>query len=816
MNIEEAVTLAKSGKAVLFTGAGFSYGAQNSVEKLDHKVPIADAFSRYLGQIAEATQTYPLNTMAQYFKKKKGDHKLVEELLGCFSVTSVSDSHREIASIPWRRVYTTNYDNCFEKAASEKGHVWTPLTTSHGVSASKQRVVHINGHIFSLDINNLENQIKLTHSSYSIDSFEKSQWSQQLRQDFDSAKAVVFVGYSMADLDVSRVLRNVDALKKKTIFIVGPNDDDISTSFLSDFGEVYKIGVDGFSSICASVDVAPEAEEHEYTWLRRYQEAPKITKPNDTACFNLLTKGILLDGHLDWSISNYGAVDNNYAVRRPEVNFILDQIESGRTWFLIHSDMGNGKSIFKSQMSIALNQLNYKVFWDTEVEINKQGDIRRLALEDGKIAVFLDETSNRFETIDGLLQLNLPNILVFVSTRSTLYELGEKLYEEYMPSNYLALDLNKIGKPEANDFARILDNLGLWGSLEQRRNLSSHSERAQFISQECGGSISKLIMTLFEESELGSRFVSEAKKFLLDRSDTARIVTLSFLLNIIGHSPTFDLLSKITDLDVWNVSRKKEFLSAREFVSVERNQISTRSSVLSSYLLKEAFEPSELIWHIREIVVKLGQIKRDSTMHHVFTELQRFPMIERVIKGRNSRLAIIAYFETVKDDVSFCKQSPDFWMHYAMARMTYEEWPMSEAHFKQARKLAIESNNEKAKRDIENHFAKFLIASRTKSSEYSDYYMAFKQAHEVLIQQMNKDTNKFFPYRQAGEYVEFISARKKDLNESEIVSFINACKQVQSAIANITGSLKGSPIVGSCGEKMARAIEIAKSSSHAV
>ena len=197
-------------------------------------------------------------------------------------------------------------------------------------------------------------------------------------------------------------------------------------------------------------------------------------------------------------------------------------------------------------------------------------------------------------------------------------------------------------------------------------------------------------------------------------------------------------------------------------------------------------------------------------MHHIFTELQRFPFVERIVKGQNKRLAIIAYYEGLKEDVSFFKQSPDFWMHYAIARMTYEEWPMSEAHFKQAKKLANESNNEKAKRDISNHYSKFLIASRTKSNTYDDYFEAFRQAHDILIQQMNKDSNKYFPYRQAGEYVEFILARKSKLNSTEISAFVNACRQVQSAIANIKGDLKGNRIVLNCNEKMERAIEIAK------
>ena len=292
-------------------------------------VPDADEFSKYLGALAGAPQVYPLNTMAHYFQKAKGEHMLVEELLNCFTVTSVSASHREIASVPWRRVYTTNYDNCFERAASEVKRIWTPISTDVGVSAALNRVVHINGHIFNLEIGNLDSQIKLTHSSYSIDNFQDSQWSQQLRQDFDAAKAVVFIGYSLADLDVSRILRNLGELRNKTVFIVSPNDDAVSNSLLEDYGRVFSLGIDRFAELCSIVEPVKNGGAHEYTWLRKYIEPQEYIKPRDKDCFNLLTKGILKDEHLGWSLSNDGDPENNYAVKRDHINFLLKQISDG-------------------------------------------------------------------------------------------------------------------------------------------------------------------------------------------------------------------------------------------------------------------------------------------------------------------------------------------------------------------------------------------------------------------------------------------------------------------------------------------------------
>jgi len=111
--------------------------------------------------------------------------------------------------------------------------------------------------------------------------------------------------------------------------------------------------------------------------------------------------------------------------------------------------------------------------------------------------------------------------------------------------------------------------------------------------------------------------------------------------------------------------------------------------------------------------------------------------------------------------------------------------------------------------EINNHYAKLLLESRTKSGDYNDYSDAFAVAHDILIKQMNKGTNKHFPYRQAKKYVDFISFRHKDMTVNQINVFIQCCRQVISAIDNLDGAISRASEVNECKESMRRAIEIA-------
>ena len=166
MDISEGVIHALRGHSVLFTGAGFTYGATNSLPEPANHVPDASTFSRHLARNVGTTKDYDLPIISQYFVSRKGGHGLITELLNSFSITSVAEHHLDIAKVPWRRVYTTNYDNCFEFAALQTGSTWTAVTLDSLPSANPKICVRINGHISHLTIDSLATQIRLTAAHF--------------------------------------------------------------------------------------------------------------------------------------------------------------------------------------------------------------------------------------------------------------------------------------------------------------------------------------------------------------------------------------------------------------------------------------------------------------------------------------------------------------------------------------------------------------------------------------------------------------------------------------------------------------------------
>jgi tetratricopeptide (TPR) repeat protein len=803
MDLEQAILNCLRGDGILFTGAGFSFGAQNGNPQLGNTVPDARAFSAHLSKVLNVDQVYDLPIITQHFISKRAEYALLNEITSAFTTTEVQQYHIDIAKIPWRRVYTTNYDNVFELAALQSDLKYSSVTLNTKPSAAKSLCVHINGHINNLSLENLSSQIKLTHSSYSSEDFAKSFWAQQLRQDMANAKSIVFIGYSMADMDIARILFTSPELKQRTFFIVAPNADEITTSLLHEYGTVEPIGVEQFSRIAAEIEVPKKIDiDYNYSWLNEYKDVEQPEKPSIEECIDLLMLGVIEQRNVVWSL---GESDTNGYIRREEISDIMRELKNGRSWFLLHSHLGNGKTVLKHQLSHILSKDGYTVYWDSDFELNRTSDLFELSKTKNKVALFIDESSDRFNVIDGLLGLNNSNIKIFISVRTTLFELGESRYDEFLPVDYIPIDLNKLQKENIHNFMLVLNKNGLWGD---RASLSPE-EKESFLITNCGGSISRAILAIFESSEIGRRIALIANDAISNDEQVKDVVILILLLNYLNNPPSISLLSEILGFDVYFLVKSERFQKASEFIRLRNGKVKARSSILAQFVLNKCVKSEVLIEIFERTVRNLASKRRDGAMYTVFIELQRFARLEQTLSASNKLDLMYAYYQSLAE-LKVMDRSALFWLQFAMCTLSQGKFKESDRMFKQAKSLA--KNNEKETTDVNNHYARLLLDSRTESSEYEDYFDAFHTAHRILLDQINKNTNKHFPFRQAIKYVDFISHRKSELTSGEISRFTNSCKQILNSIQNLDGSILQKNDVKKCENAMNRAIEIASKS----
>ncbi|MBD8701625.1 hypothetical protein IFT54_17550 [Sphingomonas sp. CFBP 13714] len=94
--------------SVLFLGSGFSADATNIArEKLPAGQPLLERLAEAIGQ---SPRDHDLKSAADAFSHRF-DVSLYDILYNTFTVSSVLDYQKYILSLPWARIYTTNYDD---------------------------------------------------------------------------------------------------------------------------------------------------------------------------------------------------------------------------------------------------------------------------------------------------------------------------------------------------------------------------------------------------------------------------------------------------------------------------------------------------------------------------------------------------------------------------------------------------------------------------------------------------------------------------------------------------------------------------------
>lgn len=245
-----------SGGAVVFFGAGFSAGAIGFDGELPLGNQLRDKLGEFCGFERKYYETKDLKDVAEYCLKKQDCQKIVEKLKDIFAVKQSKDEQKVVVGWPWKSIYTTNYDDLVCYAGKQVGKNIDILTLESMLpSESRNFCLHISGCVDRLEPKHLDNSFKLSRSSYvNSDVFaNSSKWKDKFMDDLQYSALVVFIGYSLADMPIERILlAKTESMRKKTIFVVADpknyDDDPIGDNKFEGYGKLLKIGMESFAN----------------------------------------------------------------------------------------------------------------------------------------------------------------------------------------------------------------------------------------------------------------------------------------------------------------------------------------------------------------------------------------------------------------------------------------------------------------------------------------------------------------------------------------------------------------------------------------
>lgn len=341
-------------RSVLFLGSGFSNEATN---RSNGNPPAGDGLrKKILEAIGEPELTDDLKDVSQYAHSKGCDlHKLLTDL---FTIKVVGKNQEEILKHDWKRIYTTNYDDCVE--VYDRGRERIRRRSSFSVEDTRPvklpsgAVIHLHGYIHNCGPQDVLTQLVLDHRSYAEQAAIDSAWWEQFGRDLRGAQFIFFVGYSLSDFAAAKYLTRNSDYVTKTHFIVRTPVSVTTEARLTGYGSIHPISVEGFARECSlavpGIPIQALSQLNAFRHLDPYKDNKSAQRPTPLEIDALLTKGKLNSQLL---ASNHSTAI--YTVpRRKKIEEAIQKIGESRT-LILHSRTANGKSIFSDLLACELH-----------------------------------------------------------------------------------------------------------------------------------------------------------------------------------------------------------------------------------------------------------------------------------------------------------------------------------------------------------------------------------------------------------------------------------------------------------------------------
>lgn len=771
MDFKEALSYINLGNCVLFVSSGFSIGAENiSGTPLPTGNGLAEHFYRECGESSDGGN---LLDASDLYTNKFGINAVVEYLKKMFTIKGITQEQKFVTSLPWKRVYTTNYDNIIELGYSQSGRKIYPKVLSDScreLSDKSKLCIHLNGYIERLDESSLDSEFKLTDRSYTATDFVNSEWIALFDSDLKTADAVFFIGFSMnSDLDIKRVVFSDPELFQKCFFVVWDQEKKPVIRVLENYGTVLPINVNGF--VDEYRKVTPKAVRFT-TSYRCFDLVKDIREPVeiiDKDVHNLLTLGTIQNEKLATSLIY---PDKEYYIDRTAIYDVLNRIENGATRLLIHSDIANGKTLALMGIEILLTRKKYKVYKYNGNTYDVDLEVERICKDNAtNVVIVVDNYSNNRKVLESI-RLFGQNSIVLLSERSVVNEIAtEWLFPKL--GDFVEIDINALSSEDISKFRILLDDFGFWSN---KAALDDY-EKEQYISHACRARMRNVLMDLLNSKTVFDRFQS-----IISDIQNKQGYYEALLLMLIGKVFNLELdlekVSTVLGRDKINSSSFRRNSTIAEFVNFDQGRIIVRSSLLAEVILSKLSNTTTVVDLLILVFREYDKFRYHDSYRQILITLLSFTNLQRILNKKDVKYYdnIYRFFENVKT-LNFCKDNPHFWLQYAILVLSSRDYPRADKYFETAYSYA-RKKREFETFAIDNHYARYILENELESGTPETCMEAFFKAHSILMDPIHKTKVRFYPYRVAQNYYPFYEKFYKTMSPTDKKKFIKCCDDI--------------------------------------
>jgi len=754
--------------SILFLGSGFSLSATN----IEDKNPPNGSGLRlhFIEQLGLPIETsYDLQILTEEFAEKDA-HKLRDELYRIFRVKTLSDAQKSILDVPWRRIYTTNYDDAVEthrlanKAQPCAFDVSEPVPNKLPNGA----VIHLHGSIRLITADNVTSSLVLGEASYVNQYVVRSPWYDQFQRDIAYADMIYIVGYSLADYHIAGLLLQNPKLAKRTVFIQGTAHDSIFVRRTAQYGRPMFIGVEGFAAALTKISrprIPTLNNLRSFRSLAPTRDKQASARPTATEIYDLLVYGNFDPGRLARSQPG-----ESYAIARADlVREAADMIEK-KLAVVIDGRLGNGKTVFLFLLAFEMFTRGWTCF------LFKPGQpeiAREVAALSGiaKLIIFIEQYSAGQDNILGLRQA-LPNARIVVEVRTGTFEVRFHELVSLLPTPFGRVSLNALSQAEIRSFCTLCESAGLRSpELERKTDFRD------------------ILLDLFKNQAIRER-MNSALSPLFESYSTRRILTMTMLIAIHQGSAGAAFIRSVVGEDPFVALKPLEDVS-NEIFEISADSFRVRSAVFSSFVLNDFIAPDEIADAVVHVTLAAAQRRIERPYSGLMSNIMAYGNLRRALHRKGDiHSIIIGIYERLRYDERV-NGEPLFWLQYAIAMAELPKLDVADEFIETAyRKAEALSGFQTYQIDTQAFRIALMRAQEEPCGRNIFNLDRILSGLERIEAMLTDSSRRFYAVRVLEGVGAFVARRQNDLSSSERIALQFWLHKIVKSLANQADDFK--------------------------
>lgn len=754
--------------SILFLGSGFSLGATNIA---NGGPPNGRGLRRHFIQQLKlpADTDYDLQVLTDEFAENDAN-KLRDELYRIFRLTALTDGQKAVLSRPWRRIYSTNYDDAVElyrlnnNVSPNAFDVSEPVPNKlpHGA------VVHLHGSIRLITAENVKESLVLGEASYVNQYVVRSPWYDQFQHDLAFASALYIIGYSLADYHIAGLLMANPKLAERTVFIQGPDPDQTFVRRTAEYGRTMFIGTDGFAEALAR---APRPAAPSLGSLRSFRSlAPTrdkkaVARPTAAEVYDLLVYGNFNASRLARSLPG-----EDYAIARTEAVCEAADAVEGKAALVVDGRLGNGKSIFLHLLAFELSARGWTCLLLRPGHPDLQRDVAALA-DVERVVVFIEQYSVAQDALRGLHHA-LPKAKLVVEVRTGTFEVRFHELVGLLPKPFDRVSLNALSRSEVLAFRRLCDSAGLRPPGEDRAS-----------------DLRDMLLDLFENKAIRDSMQAVLAP-LFEKRVTRRILTMTMLIATHQGAVGAAFVRSVVGEDPFAALKPLEDLS-REIFETSADSFKTRSAVFSSFVVNAFIDPGEIADAVVEVTLAAAKRRGERPYRILMSNMMAYSSLRRTLRGKvDPSAVIVSIYERLRYDERV-NGEPLFWLQYAIAMAEIPRLDTADEYIATAYRKAEELPGFQTYQiDTQAFRIALMRATEQRPGQEISNIQAVLDGFERVDRMLSDSSHRAYAVRVLDGVQPFVAARRADLAAGERTALQFWLLKVAKSLASLPQDYK--------------------------